>query len=163
MRMAKRRWITANQADIGRQSRAPSYGAAFSSGAQAGLGDIESSVGQDAAKLSGTVQVLDHATYRVHVIDTAAATEVREFVNPQGKVFGVAWNGPTVPNLRTTLGKYFDQAAAAASRTRRGNHSRLEIRQDDLVVESSGHPRAFSGRAYLASALPAGFDLRELR
>jgi hypothetical protein len=136
---------------------------AFSSGAQAGLGDVEASVGQDAAKLSGTVQVLDHATYRVHAIDTAAGAEVREFVNPQGKVFGVAWNGPTMPNLRATLGKYFDQAAAAAARTKHGSHSRLEIREGGLVVESSGHPRAFSGRAYLPSALPDGFDLKELR
>lgn len=118
---------------------------------------------QDAAKLSGTVQVLDHATYRVHAIDTAAGAEVREFVNPQGKVFGVAWNGPTMPNLRATLGKYFDQAAAAAARTKHGSHSRLEIREGGLVVESSGHPRAFSGRAYLPSALPDGFDLKELR
>ena len=150
-----------------RRSRAPAVAglivcAAFSCGARAALGDMEASVGQDAAKLSGTVEVMDHATYRVHAISTSAGTQVREFVNPQGQVFGVAWNGPTVPNLRATLGKYFDQAAAAA-RSRHGGHGRLEIRQDDLVVQSSGHQRAFSGRAYLASALPAGFDLTELR
>ncbi|HEX3847267.1 MAG TPA: DUF2844 domain-containing protein [Steroidobacteraceae bacterium] len=137
--------------------------AAFSPLADAALGDSEASVGQDAAKLSGTVQVMDHATYRVHQISAAAGVEVREFVNPQGKVFGVAWRGPTVPNLRATLGKYFDQAAAAAARSRHGDHNHLEIRQDDLVMQTSGHPRAFAGRAYLPSALPAGFDLTELR
>jgi hypothetical protein len=77
-------------------------------------------------------------------------------------VFAVAWNGPTQPNLRQALGKYFD-ALASAPKPKFVDHRHLQIQQGDLVVQGSGHMRAgFSGRAYLASAVPSGVNLGDL-
>ena len=131
--------------------------AAFPGIAGAALGEAEASVVRDTAQLSGSVKIMAHDSYRLHEIQAASGTRVREFVAPDGRIFAVAWNGPAIPNLRETLGKYFDDYAAAAKSTRAG-HNRLVITQGDLVVESSGHMRAFSGVAYLRSAIPAGVD-----
>ena len=79
-----------------------------------------------------------------------------------GKVFAVAWNGPNIPNLRQTFGRYYDNYVTAAKANACG-HTHLQIQQSDLVVQSSGHMRAFSGRAYLPQAVPSGVDLGELR
>jgi hypothetical protein len=39
----------------------------------------------------------------------------------------------------------------------------MHIQQGDLVVEGSGHMRALSGRAFLASAIPSGVGLGDLQ
>jgi hypothetical protein len=130
--------------------------------ASAALGEMELSVDADAARASGTVKILAHAGYRTHEIHAASGTLLREFVGPDGRVFAVAWNGPAMPNLRETLGRYFGSFAAAA-RLPHAGHNRLDLAQDNLVVQSSGHMRAFVGRAYLASAVPAGVDVGDLR
>jgi hypothetical protein len=129
--------------------------------AAAALGETETSVQTDAAQLQGSVKTLEHSTYRLHEIQLPSGTKLREFVGPDAKIFAVAWNGPTVPNLRQTFGRYFDTFVAAAKVARTG-HNRLDIRQGDLVVQSSGHMRAFTGRAYLPQAIPAGVALGEL-
>lgn len=130
--------------------------------AAAALGDTETSVQADGAKLKASIKVTEFANYRVHELQLPSGTRVREFVAADGKVFAVAWNGPTVPNLRQTLGRYFDTFVSAA-KSPRADHSHLQIHQGDLVVQSSGHMRAFAGRAYLPQSIPSGVDLGELR
>jgi FAD/FMN-containing dehydrogenase len=130
--------------------------------AAAALGEPESSVQADGALLRGSIKVSDHTNYRLHEIKLPSGTLVREFAGPDGKIFAVAWRGPAAPNLRQTFGRYFDTFAAAAGKTRHRSHSRLELRQKDLVVQSSGHMRAFSGLAYLPQALPTGVDAGDL-
>jgi len=87
---------------------------------------------------------------------------LREFVGSDGKVFAVAWSGRVVPNLRQAFGRYFDTYVAAA-KVRHTGHTHLQIRQNDLVVQSGGHMRAFAGRAYLPQAIPDGVDVGDLR
>jgi hypothetical protein len=87
---------------------------------------------------------------------------VREFVAQSGAIFAVTWRGPTMPNLRQTLGKYFDNYVATAKATPL-RHRRLDIAQTDLVVHASGHMRAFSGIAYLPQAIPSGVNVGELK
>lgn len=130
--------------------------------AAAALGAPEASVQTDVAQLHGSIKVTERAGYRIHEIQMPSGTLVREFVGPNGKVFAVAWNGPTVPNLRQTLGQYFDTFVAAAKAKHAGHHH-LQIQQDDLVVQAGGHMRAFSGRAYLPQAVPAGVSIGDLR
>jgi hypothetical protein len=77
-------------------------------------------------------------------------------------VFAVAWQGALMPDLRQTLGRYFDRYTAAASEKRAGRRQ-VAVRDSDLVVQSSGHMRSFSGRAYLPKLLPQGVTLEELR
>jgi Protein of unknown function (DUF2844) len=130
--------------------------------ADAGLGQPESTVQADAVQLKGSIKATEHAGYRVQEIQLPSGTLVREFVGSDGNVFAVAWNGPTVPNLHQTLGQYFDNFVAAAQ-AKHADHHHLQIQQSDLVVQAGGHMRAFSGRAYLPQAVPAGVSIGDLR
>jgi hypothetical protein len=130
--------------------------------ADAGLGQAETSVQTDAAVLKGSIKATQYTGYHVQEIQMPSGTLVREFVATNGTVFAVAWNGPAVPNLRQTLGQYFNNFVAAAQAKHAG-HRHLEIQQSDLVLQASGHMRAFSGRAYLPQAVPAGVSVEDLR
>jgi hypothetical protein len=120
------------------------------------LGQSASSIANDAASMSAVSHASSaQAAYSVHTITLPSGTVVREYVAQNGMVFGVAWDGPTLPDLKATLGAAFARYAAA-SPTGRGNP--LAVSADDLVVYSGGHLRAFAGHAYLPAALPAGVD-----
>jgi hypothetical protein len=125
------------------------------------LGEAEASVQGDAIQLRGSIKVTEHASYRLHEIQLPSGTVVREFAGADGKVFAIAWNGPTVPNLRQTLGQYFDNYVTAAKAKHAGHHH-LQIQQSDLVVQAGGHMRAFSGRAYLPQSVPPGVSIGDL-
>jgi len=130
--------------------------------AGATLGEPEVTVQSDVAQLRASIKNSDdRAGYRVHEIQLPGGTLLREFVAPDGNVFAVAWNGPTKPDLRQALGKYFD-AMVSAPKPKFADRRHLQIQQGDLVVQGSGHMRAFSGRAYLASAIPSGVNLGDL-
>ena len=130
--------------------------------AAAALGEPEASVQTDALQLRGSINVTEHAGYRLHELQLPSGTKVREFAGADGKVFAVAWNGPVPPNLRQMLGRYFDPLVTAAS-TKRTSHGHLQVQTNDLVVQAGGHMRAFAGRAYLPQSVPNGVDLGELR
>jgi hypothetical protein len=131
--------------------------------ASATLGEPEITVQTDVAQLRASIKSSqDRASYRVHEIQLPGGTLLREFVAPNGNVFAVAWNGPTKPNLRQALGKYFD-AYVSAPKPKYADHKHVNIQQGDLVVQGSGHMRALSGRAYLVSAIPSGVSLGDLQ
>ena len=130
--------------------------------AEAGLGQAEGSVQTDAVRLKGSIKATQYIGYQVQEIQMPSGTLVREFVAANGTVFAVAWNGPAVPNLRQTLGQYFNNFVTAAQ-AKHGDHHHLQIQQSDLVLQASGHMRAFSGRAYLPQAVPAGVSIADLR
>jgi hypothetical protein len=103
----------------------------------------------------------DRIGYRVHEIQLPSGTVMREFVAPNGNVFAVAWQGPTRPDLRQALGQYFG-ALASVPRSKFSDRRHVQIQQGDLVLQSGGHMRALSGRAYLQSAIPSGVNLGDL-
>jgi len=111
--------------------------------AAAALGEPETSVQIDAAGLRGSIKVTPHANYRLHEIQLPSGPGCASSQDPTAKVFAVAWNGPTVPNLRQTLGQYFDNYVTAARAPHSGHH-RVQIRESNLVVQAGGHMRAFS-------------------
>lgn len=126
---------------------------AFPAGAT--LGGSAQSVVTDQSKLHAKRAVVDRRDYTVHEITSDDGTVVREYVTPAGKVFGVSWTGPTIPDLTQLLGAYSAEFQTAI-RAKRGRRSSAAVHNPDLVVESSGHMRAFRGRAYLNSMLPSG-------
>ncbi|CAB3705984.1 DUF2844 domain-containing protein [Paraburkholderia rhynchosiae] len=129
---------------------------ALSLPAQATLGERVSSVGSDQVRMHATAHsVTSQAAYTVHLITLPSGTVVREYVRADGMVFGVGWEGPTLPNLKATLGEAFDKYVAAIA-TRRATP--LAVSSDALVVVSAGHLRAFAGYAYLPQAVPTGVD-----
>jgi len=129
--------------------------------AGASLGAPEATVAADAEQLKGSIRLTEHANYRVHEVTLPSGTVLREFATPAGSIFAVAWSGPSMPNLRQALGGYFDTYTAAAKAPHQGHHH-LAVTQDKIVLQSSGRMRAFTGRAYLPQAVPAGVSVDEL-
>jgi hypothetical protein len=130
--------------------------------ASATLGQPESTVQTDVARAHAAIKSSEERTgYRVHEIALPSGTVMREFVAPNGNVFAVSWQGPTRPDLRQALGQYFD-AYASAPRSKFSDRRHVLIQQGDLVIQSGGHMRALSGRAYLLSAIPSGVNIGDL-
>jgi hypothetical protein len=127
--------------------------AAFPAGAT--LGGSVDSVAADQSKFHAKRAVVDRQGYTIHEITGDDGTLIREYVTPAGKVFGVSWSGPTIPDLTQLLGTYNTEFQNALH-SKRGRRSVAIVRNPDLVVESTGHTRAFHGRAYLNSMLPSG-------
>lgn len=93
-----------------------------------------------------------------------SGTTATEYVTQAGTVFAVAWSGPYQPDLRSLLGEqHFGTLVDAASRRGAGNRSLMQVNNPDLIISVSGHMRAFTGRAWIPSALPAGFDPADIR
>ena len=130
--------------------------------ASATLGEDTNSTEVDRASMKATLRMLPMSRYTVHEIRTPSGTTVREYVSPAGTVFAVAWRGPVMPDLRQAMGRYFNQYVEAASGQPAGHRHRA-IREPGLVVQSHGHMRAFSGRAYVPQMLPQGVGVEEIR
>ncbi|QDZ27845.1 DUF2844 domain-containing protein [Noviherbaspirillum sp. UKPF54] len=124
--------------------------------AHAALGGTVESVQADKSAMHAKAQVMPGAgSYSVHEIQLPSGTVVREYVSLDGKVFAIAWEGPSLPDIRQLLGAYFDRFATAMQGKHRAQRHAV-VSQPDLVIQSHGRMGAFSGRAYLPQALPQG-------
>jgi hypothetical protein len=105
------------------------------------------------------------AAYTVQQTTLADGTVVREYLTSAGTVFGVAWDGPHLPNLSTLLGTYFPQYVAGVKASHAAGHVRGPgvVEDSGLVVHSGGHMGAFSGQAWLPQALPAGVSASDIQ
>jgi hypothetical protein len=130
--------------------------------ASAALGEPEASVQSDVTQFRGSIKSSMRLGFRMHEIQTSAGTVVHEFVGSDGNVFAVSWKGPMMPNLKLTLGRYFDQYASAPRAAVR-DHRHLQIRQENLVVLAHAHLRDYSGVAYLPQSLPGGVTVGDLQ
>ncbi len=132
----------------------------------AGLGEDVRSVQADQAHMNATLRTTQAQAYTIHELEAPTGAVVREYVSPEsGKVFAVAWQGPWPPNMRQILASYFgqfQQAAKAQTTARAGRHP-LVIDLPGLVVESGGHMRSYSGRAYIPGMLPQGVTAEAIR
>jgi hypothetical protein len=130
---------------------------ALPSRASATLGGDASSVDADRVRVQGALlRIVRSDAFVVHEVQSSSGTTIREYVSSAGTVFAVAWQGPWLPNLRQILGTYFDAYQGTLQGTGRSRRARgsLAIDLPDLVVQMSGHPRAFSGRAYVPRLMP---------
>jgi len=131
----------------------------------AALGGTLDSVQSDQHRMMATMKSANAPAYTIHEITTPAGVVVREYVGSSGRVFGVAWEGPFMPDLRQILGSYFKHFAAAskAKRASLASRNRLVISEPGIVLESTGHMRAYSGRAYDPGLLPEGVHGNDVR
>jgi hypothetical protein len=130
--------------------------------ARAALGSSAASIAADRDQLRASVRVTSHALYEVHELMLPNGVSVREYRVPDGIVFAIAWSGPAKPDLSQALGAYFPGYVEAAKANTDG-HNHMSARRADLVMTSTGRMRDFAGHAYLASAVPAGVSIDELR
>jgi hypothetical protein len=134
--------------------------------AHAELGGDESSVTTDRAHMQAALLRINRSSgFAVHEMQSATGTLVREYVSSSGRVFAVAWQGPWIPDLQQLLGAYFTRYQEAAARERQVRRGRgpLSVQTPDFVVETSGRPRAFTGRAFLPDQIPSGVQTDTLR
>jgi hypothetical protein len=131
----------------------------------ASLGGDVTSVQADQAKMQGSLRTTSANSYNLHEIQASTGVTVREYVSSSGKVFAVTWKGPFHPDLRQVLGAYFDQytQAAQAQRATRRGRGPLLIEQPGLVVQISGHMKAFVGKAYVPGMMPAGVHVEDIQ
>jgi hypothetical protein len=101
--------------------------------------------------------------YNVNSTTLTSGTTVREYVGSDGTVFAVSWNGPFIPDLRTLLGDHFKTLTTEAARRPMAGHSQLHIDRSDVTIESTGHMRAYAGRAWIKAKLPAGFNVQDIQ
>jgi hypothetical protein len=134
--------------------------------AHASLGDDAASTKDDQIRMKGALRTTSNEVYSVHEIVAPSSVIVREYVSSAGKIFAIAWQGPFFPDLRQLLGRYFDQFSQA-SKTRNNNSPKIRgplmIRQPGLIVQSGGHMRAYSGRAYIPDMVPQGMNIEEIK
>jgi Protein of unknown function (DUF2844) len=135
--------------------------ACFSAPARAALGGDAASVEADRASLKGELRVTPATGYSVHEIQTSSGLLIHEYLAADGKVFAVSWRGPGIPDLRQMLGSYYGQFEQATSVPSR-NHHHLTVQTPQLVVLSSGHTRAFFGRAWAPALLPPNFPVNDI-
>jgi hypothetical protein len=134
----------------------------LSRAALATLGADVSSVESDRVHLkAAAVTTTASDLYTLHQMQMPNGTIVREFANADGIVFAVTWRGPFPPDLRQTLGTYF-QKYQSAPRAGPHGHTHDVVQEPDLVVHSGGHLRAFLGNAYVPQLVPQGVSIEQL-
>jgi Protein of unknown function (DUF2844) len=126
------------------------------------LGDNAASVLTDQARMKGSLRSVDAKAYVMHEI-TAEGTVVREYVSPEGLVFGVAWEGQFPPDFQQLLGPYYQQAKQAASQQERHGRGPILVDTPGLVVQQSGQPRSFHGQAYIPQLIPQDVKASDIR
>ena len=139
---------------------------ALSADVSASLGRDASTIETDRVRMQGALlRIARNDAYTVHELRSASGTTVREYVSSNGIVFAVAWQGPWLPDLRQMLGPYFDDYLRAVQSTTGQRRARgsLTIDLRDLTVQMSGHPRAFSGRAYVPRLMPLRVQAETIR
>jgi hypothetical protein len=98
----------------------------------------------------------------VHELQTGTGGRLREYVSNSGTVFAVTWVSPARPDMHQILGSYFNEYAQAVQTSRR-HRGPVVVRSADLIVESGGHMRAFTGRAYAPTLMPEGVTANDIQ
>jgi hypothetical protein len=153
-------WASLGGSAASISSDAQTLGAVTSASATAGIKS-------GAANAHATVQsyVLRASTgekYTYSEFATADNHRVREFVTPDGKVFGVAWQGPRTPDLQALLGSYFAEWRDAVTSQQHQALHRSIVQTSSLVVEMGGPMGFVAGRAWAPELVPAGVNARNV-
>jgi len=128
------------------------------------LGQDESSVSVDKQYLRSEESVHAFEAYKVHQLTAPSGTIVREYVSPQGVVFGVTWQGHYMPNMQQLLGSYFTNLHTASPSQTQVRHLRgLIVKTDEFVFVNGGHMRFWKGRAYVPSLVPSNVVLEVMQ
>lgn len=139
-------------------------GSLWAGEARASLGGDLTSVLDDAAALHTVAQATPRQEFGMEEIVTDNGMCIHEFLDGNGVVFAVTWSGPVVPDLQQLLGTQFAvYTTVLATRQRRGLQRSVRVATPDLVVESDGHLRNFTGRAYLPAMIPTHVSMAEVQ
>ena len=132
--------------------------------AWAGLGQPEASVTSDQLHMKSEHRVQDLQAYKVHELANTEGAVVREYVSPDGTVFGITWQGRSTPDMNQLLGNYVNNFQTATRdqtqiRQRRG----IAIRTSDFVYSNFCRLGVCSGSAYAPKLLPSNVSAEVMR
>jgi hypothetical protein len=132
--------------------------------AWAGLGQPEASVTSDQLHMKSEHRVQDFQAYKVHELANTEGAVVREYVSPDGTVFGITWQGRSTPDMNQLLGNYVNNFQTATRdqtqiRQRRG----IAIRTNDFVYSNFCRMGVCSGSAYAPKLLPSNVSAEVMR
>lgn len=127
------------------------------------LGEYESSVDVDQQVLQGQRRDEARTGYKLHTLTAADGTVVREYVSPEGKVFGIAWQSPHMPNVTQLLGANMTELEQAIQGRKGRRGGPLVVETPKLVFVSGGHMRFYFGRAYVPSLVPGNVAAEVVR
>jgi hypothetical protein len=127
------------------------------------LGEYESSVSVDQQVLRGQRRQEAHPGYNLHTITGADGTVVKEFVSPDGKVFGISWQAPNMPNMNQLLGANMTEIEQSLQGRRGRRGGPLVVQTPKLVFVSGGHMRFYMGHAYVPSLVPTNVSVEVVR
>ena len=127
--------------------------------AHAELGGLSISTSTPAQSASATPQRLEQTgLFRVRSTIDDGGTTINEYASNIGQIFAYTWQGPTMPDLQTLLGGFYDVYRAGAEADSRTGHNlhASRVARPEVVVESGGQMRSYVGRAWLPGSLPPG-------
>ncbi len=130
--------------------------------ARAALGGSADSVESDRISMKGLTRPVPTGALRKQELQLPSGTIVTEYLNGAGQVYAVSWHGPVLPDLRQVLGDYFVHYQTAA-RQPVVRHRLVRLANPDIVIESSGRMRAFTGRAWVPALLPSGVSSTDIQ
>ncbi len=129
----------------------------------AALGRQAESTDVDQKVLHARKSIRPGAAFTVHELELPSGTVVREFVGPGGRVFAVAWRGPTLPDLKQIFGDDNLRAFLSSPPEQRAPRKSRTVRQQGIVVHSAGSGRFFTGFAYIPSLMPRAVREEDIR
>ncbi|HYL91495.1 MAG TPA: DUF2844 domain-containing protein [Burkholderiales bacterium] len=138
----------------------PALAPTFSYGA---LGRMAASTDVDQKVLHARKSVRPGIDFTIHELTLPSGTAVREYVSADGRVFAVAWRGPTLPDLKQIFGDNNLQAFLSAPAEHHVPRKSRTVRQPGLVVHSAGAGRFFTGFAYIPSLKPGSVREEDIR
>lgn len=128
------------------------------------LGQDEASVTTDQQRMRTEHRVQEFASYKMHELTTTNGPTVREYVTPQGMVFGVAWQGRSMPNVNQLLGTYVNNLQnATAAQTQIRNRRGLTVKTADFVYTNFCRMQMCVGKAYVPGLVPSSVSAEVVR
>ena len=127
------------------------------------LGEDGSTVDGDRVQMRAQRSVSQSTAYSVHELQLPGGTRVREYLTPAQQIFAITWSGPSIPDLQQLLGTYFPRYQQGAARTAGRGRQPIMMNEPDLVIQTGGHPRAFSGVVYLPGLMPPGVSADQIQ
>jgi hypothetical protein len=127
------------------------------------LGESEASVTSDQQHIKSEHRVQEFQNYKVHELTTNGTT-VREFVSPQGSVFGITWQGRSTPDMNQLLGTYVNNLQTATPAQTKIRHLRgISVQTKDFVFSNFCHMQICRGSAYVPGLIPSNVSVEVMR
>jgi Protein of unknown function (DUF2844) len=128
------------------------------------LGQPEASVTSDQLRMKSEDRVQTFQAYKVHELTSADGTVVREYMSPDGPVFGIAWHGRSTPDMNQLLGTYINNLQTATReqtqiRPRRG----ITVKTGDFSYTNFCHMQVCNGSAYAPKLIPSSVPVEVIR